>query len=121
MMNIGERIKALRAKKGYSQEQFAELANLNRVTVAKYEAGKIEPGAQALTRMADAFEISVDELLGRSTQDQEKFDNETMMLRERMRYDPNYRLLFSAADKAKSEHLKAAAAMLKALEPNDDK
>lgn len=120
MLNIGDRIRELRAKKGYSQEQFAELANLNRVTIAKYEAGKIEPGAQALTRMADAFEISVDELLGRSTQDQEKIDNETMMLRERMRYDPNYRLLFCAANNANPEHLKAAAAMLKALEPNDD-
>lgn len=120
MMNIGERIKALRAKKGYSQEQFAELANLNRVTIAKYEAGKIEPGAQALSRMADAFEITVDELLGRSTQDQEAIDNETMALREMLRRDPSYRLLFDAADKASLEHIRAAAAMLKALEPGDE-
>jgi hypothetical protein len=29
-------------------------------------------------------------------------------------------MLFSAANKAKPEHLKAVVAMLKALEPNDD-
>lgn len=49
-----------------NQEQLAELASLNRVTVAKYEAGRVEPGAQALARIADALEVSVDALLGRS-------------------------------------------------------
>ena len=120
MMNIGERIKELRAKKGYSQEQFAELANLNRVTIAKYEAGKIEPGAQALSRMADAFEISVDELLGRNLQEMKNMDSDTMAIRERLRRDPTYRILFDASARVRPEHLEAAAAMLQALGPNDD-
>lgn len=65
---VGERIRFLRKKMGLNQEQLAELARLNRVTIAKYESGKVEPGAQALTRIADALEVTVDELLGRDTQ-----------------------------------------------------
>ena len=52
--------------RGLNQEELAELASLNRVTVAKYESGRVEPGAQALARIADALEVSSDMLLGRS-------------------------------------------------------
>ena len=63
--DIGDRIREARRRAGYSQEELAEMARLNRVTVAKYEAGKVEPGAQALSRIADALEVTVDALLGR--------------------------------------------------------
>ena len=65
-MDTAEAIKDLRAKRSMSQEELAELASLNRVTIAKYEAGQVEPGAKALSRIADALEVSVDEILGRS-------------------------------------------------------
>lgn len=66
IIDTGERIRALRKERGLNQDQLAELASLNRVTVAKYEAGRVEPGAQALARIADALEVSTDALLGRS-------------------------------------------------------
>jgi len=66
IINTGERIRALRQERNLNQEQLAELANLNRVTIAKYESGRVEPGAQALARIADALEVSTDALLGRS-------------------------------------------------------
>ena len=66
IIDTGERIRELRKARGLNQEQLAELASLNRVTVAKYESGRIEPGAQALSRIADALEVTTDALLGRS-------------------------------------------------------
>lgn len=66
IIDTGERIRALRKERGLNQEELAELANLNRVTIAKYESGRVEPGAQALARIADALEVSTDVLLGRS-------------------------------------------------------
>lgn len=66
IIDTGERIRALRKQRGLNQDQLAELASLNRVTVAKYEAGRVEPGAQALARIADALEVSTDALLGRT-------------------------------------------------------
>ena len=112
---VGDRIREFRKQMGMNQDELAELASLNRVTIAKYESGKVEPGAQALSRIADALEITVDVLLGRSESPTPTQD-EAWAIRERLRRDPNYRLLFDAADSASPEHLRAAAAMLKALE-----
>ena len=116
-MTVGDRIRELRKAKGLNQDELAELALLNRVTIAKYEAGRVEPGAQALSRLADALDVSVDELLGREIQEEIPEEDDTWAIRERLRRDPDMRMLFSAADKATPEHLRAAAAMLKALEP----
>ena len=64
--DTGEKIRDLRKERGLNQDQLAELASLNRVTIAKYESGRVEPGAHALARIADALEVSTDVLLGRS-------------------------------------------------------
>ena len=64
--DTGGKIRDLRKERGLNQDQLAELASLNRVTIAKYESGRVEPGAQALARIADALEVSTDVLLGRS-------------------------------------------------------
>lgn len=68
-VDVGERIREARKMMGLNQEELAELARLNRVTVAKYESGKVEPGAQALSRIADALDVTTDELLGRGSAD----------------------------------------------------
>ena len=68
--DVGENIRDIRKLRGMNQDQLAELACLNRVTVAKYESGKVEPGAKALCRIADALEVSVDTLLGREPVEQ---------------------------------------------------
>jgi transcriptional regulator with XRE-family HTH domain len=64
--DTGGKIRDLRKERGLNQDQLAELASLNRVTIAKYESGRIEPGAQALSRIADALDVTVDMLLGKS-------------------------------------------------------
>ena len=63
--DIGERIAELRKERGLKQDELAELATLSRISIARYETGKIEPGAKALGRIADALEVSTDVLLGR--------------------------------------------------------
>ena len=69
--DTGGMIRELRKERGLNQDQLAELASLNRVTIAKYESGRVEPGAQALARIADALEVSTDVLLGRSEETHE--------------------------------------------------
>lgn len=65
IQDVGKAIAKIRRDKGLSQEELAELAMISRISVARYETGKFEPGAQALNRIADALEVSTDELLGR--------------------------------------------------------
>ncbi len=64
--DIGKRIASIRRDRGFSQEQLSEMALVNRVTLARYETGIIEPGALALSRIADALNVSTDELLCRT-------------------------------------------------------
>ena len=63
VLDVAGNIRKLRIAAHLSQDQLAELACLNRVTVAKYESGRVEPGAQALSRIATALGVSVDSLL----------------------------------------------------------
>ena len=64
--DIGKRIASIRRDRGLNQEELAELAMLHRVTLAKYETGQVEPGALALSRIADVLNVSTDELLCRT-------------------------------------------------------
>lgn len=82
IIDTGERIRALRQQRNLNQEQLAELANLNRVTIAKYESGRVEPGAQALARIADAMDVTVDEILGRKESETKQEDSDVLALRE---------------------------------------
>ena len=63
--DIGNRIAEIRRERGLSQDELAELSRLSRISIARYETGKIEPGAKALGRIAEALDISSDVLLGR--------------------------------------------------------
>jgi len=114
---LNERIRELRKKAGYSQQQMARKLHLTQGAISQWENGITVPAADQLSALADVFEITVDELLGRAVE--QPPDDEAWAIRERLRRDPAYRLLFDAADNASPEHLRAAAAMLKALEPKE--
>lgn len=115
--DIGKRIAEFRRGKGLSQDELAELAMLNRVTVAKYETGKVEPGAQALSRIADALEVTTDELLGRADlPETEPETDERWEISESIRRNPSLRILFGQAKKATPEAIRAATAVIKSLE-----
>ena len=115
---LNERIRELRKKAGYSQQQIARKLHLTQGAISQWENGITVPAADQLSALADVFEITVDELLGRAVE-QPADQDEAWAIRERLRRDPAYRLLFDAADNASPEHLRAAAAMLKALEPKE--
>jgi len=51
-LKLGEKIKIVREKKGYSQEQLAELMNINRSTISKIENGKFSITVDYLVRFS---------------------------------------------------------------------
>ena len=115
------RIKEIRQSRGISQATAARDLNLSQTVYNRYENGVREPSAIILSAIADYYGVTVDELLGRPAPDErkEKEDADVMEIREQLRRDPNTRMLFYAARTASPEHIRAAAAMLKALEPED--
>ena len=64
---IAKRLKELRKKAGWSQQKLAEKAGLSYNTITKIEQGvATKPTIQTMIKIADAFKISIDELVGRS-------------------------------------------------------
>ena len=62
---IAERLKLLRKEKKITQKELAELINVKRENIAKWETGKCKPNYEGLEKIADFFEVSLDWLVGR--------------------------------------------------------
>ena len=63
-MTIGEQIKAMRKKAGYTQKELAEKSGVAMVSIQQYERGVRSPRIEQLQRIAKALNISVGDLLG---------------------------------------------------------
>ena len=55
----------LRKERKMSQQEVAEAVHSSQQCVSQWEKGIIEPTLTFLWRLADLFEVSVDELIGR--------------------------------------------------------
>ena len=63
---LAQNIRKLRLKKGLSQEKLARLADISNATLIKIEAGVAkEPTITTVTKIANALEVSIDDLVGR--------------------------------------------------------
>lgn len=66
-MDVGDRIRILRERKGLSQKHLAYKLGMPNQSLSNYERGYREPPADVLKKLADFFEVSVDYLLGRES------------------------------------------------------
>ncbi|MCM3610063.1 helix-turn-helix domain-containing protein [Planococcus sp. MERTA32b] len=65
MEDLSKKIKNLREEKGISPEKLAEDIGFAKSTVWAYESGKKQISVSHLARLADYFDVSVDNLLDR--------------------------------------------------------
>ncbi|MFR8116017.1 MAG: Fic family protein [Clostridia bacterium] len=86
-MKVGNKIKEYRELNKMTQKDIAEILGVEPATISKYEAGTIEPSIESLKRLAETFNVTVDELI----KDEEKFDvskiNVLEVLREQKEMD----------------------------------
>lgn len=61
-MNV---IRELREKRGVSQSRLAQICNVHQTAVSQWEKGRTSPDTRTLSVLADYFEVSIDQLLGR--------------------------------------------------------
>ena len=65
---IAQRFKQLRNKAGWSQQKLAEKAGLSYNVITKIEQGAAKnPNILTIIKLADAFGVSLDELVGRKS------------------------------------------------------
>lgn len=71
-MNLSERLKLLRKEKGLKQVDVADVLDISRSSYGHYETGHALPNKEALEKLSDYYDVSVDFLLGKS--DVRKFE-----------------------------------------------
>ena len=62
-MTFGEKLQKLRAREGLSQDGLAELLNVSRQAVSKWERDETMPEAEKIIRISDYFRVTTDYLL----------------------------------------------------------
>ena len=80
-MSIGNKIKEYREANKMTQKDIAEILGVEPGTISKYESEMIEPNIESLKRLADTFNITVDELI----KDEDKFDVSKINVLETLR------------------------------------
>ena len=70
-MEIGKKIKKYREENNMTQRDIAEILDVEPGTISKYENDMIEPNIESLKRLAETFNITIDELLN---DEEDKFD-----------------------------------------------
>ena len=64
-MDVKENLKLLRKQSGIGQARLAEMLSISPKTVSHWETGYTEPGISDLIKLADVFDVTIDELVGR--------------------------------------------------------
>lgn len=66
MATFADRLRALRSRKGWSQQRLADELRISKSSVNMYERGEREPGFETMEAIADTFNVDMDYLMGRS-------------------------------------------------------
>ncbi len=74
-MNLGEKLINLRKEKNLSQEEVADILNVSRQTISKWETNQSTPDFDKLGPITKLYNISADELLDQSIKENKAFEN----------------------------------------------
>lgn len=64
MVNFGERLKELRQNAGLTQKQLADKIWVTKASISYYEQSERNPSPEVLMKLANAFHVTTDYLLG---------------------------------------------------------
>ena len=67
MHKIGENIKVLRLRRGWTQQQLAEQLHMTRQAVSHYESGRTQPDIDTCRHLAGIFQVELDVVLDGQT------------------------------------------------------
>lgn len=64
-MDLGKKFLELRKSIGLTQEELATKLEISRVNYTRYETGKVRPDYETLIKIADFYDVSLDEIFDR--------------------------------------------------------
>lgn len=63
-MKLSDMLKILRTSNGLTQKQVANYLKINQYNLSDYETGRAKPDIDTLIKLADLYEVSLDDMLG---------------------------------------------------------
>ena len=127
-MCLGENIRFLRTKKGYSQDDIANMLDYKSfTTIQKWESGVSEPPLKALKKLSEIFNIDMNDLATKKLSLNTNEDNNAYFLDDDARdmaqflyENPDYKVLFDASRKVKKEDIQFVKKMIDRMSNNND-
>lgn len=127
-MCLGENIRFLRTKKGYSQDDIANMLGYKSfTTIQKWESGVSEPPLKALKKLSEIFNIDMNDLATKKLSYNTNEDNNVYYLdddaRDMVQFlyeNPDYKVLFDASRKVKKEDIQFVKEMIDRMSNNND-
>ena len=127
-MCLGENIRFLRTKNGYSQDDIANMLGYKSfTTIQKWESGVSEPPLKALKKLSEIFNIDMNDLATKKLSLNTNEDNNVYYLDDDARdmaqflyENPDYKVLFDASRKVKKEDIQFVKAMIDRMSNNND-
>ena len=76
-MKFGDKLIALRKKKGLSQEELAEKLSVSRQSVSKWESNNTYPETDKIVQICNIFECTMDDLINDNITDIESIERKS--------------------------------------------
>ncbi len=67
ILQIGNKLKELRISEGLTQQELSMRLGISRVNYTRYETDKVRPDYETLIKLADFYNVSLDEIFDRNT------------------------------------------------------
>lgn len=65
MLKIGKKLKELRKSEHLTQQELADKLQIGRVNYTRYETNAVRPDYETLIKIADFYDVSLDEIFER--------------------------------------------------------
>ena len=125
MSAFSDTLVRLRKQDKLTQEEAARRMGITRSALAMYETGKREPDFETMELIADFYNVNMDTLYGRpisdlkrkesQAQDLVNGDPELTEILQRIKDDPNTRMMFSLTKNATPEDVEKAVKIIQTL------
>ena len=76
-MSLNERIQALRKNSNHSQEELANMLDISRQAISKWESGQVQPEIDNIIKLSKIYNVSTDYLLTGDDDDVNKAVDDT--------------------------------------------
>ena len=58
-----QRMSAIRKARGLTQDELSRISGVPRITIARYETGRVDPTMANAKKLADALGVKIDDLI----------------------------------------------------------